>query len=286
MKQSKKDPSQYKTHYVNPFSRELLYFLTCAQEQNILKASEILDIQQAGLSKIISKLEFELGEKLFIRSTRGVRLTEYGKVLYDSLIQAKSYWDEIYFNQTKKSLGAVGKLKIGTHPSIAATQLPKFYPALLKQYPSLILETELDTSLQITRKVAQLEIDLGLVINPVKNADLVVRNVRDEYVCVWSNDSNHEKVIFYNPDMFMNQRLLKKFADYRLIPMKDYEIVASLAQSSPFCGILPSTIAERYKLTAVSDKLMSVNLAMIWHKDRFHSSNKSALVDLIVENLK
>lgn len=55
-------------------------FVILAQTQNFLEASEILFIAQSSLSKHIARLEQELGEPLFDRTTRKVELNDAGKL--------------------------------------------------------------------------------------------------------------------------------------------------------------------------------------------------------------
>src|SRR5262245_47708690 len=60
---------------------ELRYFLAVAQFENIHRASEKLNVAPASLSKAVSRLEAELGKKLFLRQGRNIRLTDHGKLL-------------------------------------------------------------------------------------------------------------------------------------------------------------------------------------------------------------
>jgi DNA-binding transcriptional LysR family regulator len=60
---------------------EMRYFLAVASRENIHRASERLRVSPGSLSKAISRLEGELGVKLFSREGRHIRLTESGKIL-------------------------------------------------------------------------------------------------------------------------------------------------------------------------------------------------------------
>ena len=57
-------------------------FYTVANTGNISKAADMLFISQPAISKAISKLEDGLHVKLFLRSSKGVTLTDEGQVLY------------------------------------------------------------------------------------------------------------------------------------------------------------------------------------------------------------
>lgn len=60
---------------------ELRYFVEVAKNQNIHRASERLNVSPGSLSKAITRLEAELGVKLFEREGRGISLTPQGKLL-------------------------------------------------------------------------------------------------------------------------------------------------------------------------------------------------------------
>lgn len=60
---------------------ELRYFLAVARHQNIHTAAKQIAISAAALSKAVSRLESELGVKLFSRLGRNIGLTEPGRVL-------------------------------------------------------------------------------------------------------------------------------------------------------------------------------------------------------------
>lgn len=60
---------------------EMNYFLAVARYENIHRASEKLHISPGALSKAVSRLEEELGKKLFTREGRNIRLTDSGNLL-------------------------------------------------------------------------------------------------------------------------------------------------------------------------------------------------------------
>ena len=66
-------------------------FYTVANHKNITKASEELNISQPAISKSIKNLENQLGGQLFVRTKRGVTLTEEGKEFYNYIKQAIEY---------------------------------------------------------------------------------------------------------------------------------------------------------------------------------------------------
>ena len=82
----------------------LRYFWTVAREGGILPASKVLKLAHPTISAQIKQLERSLGEALFDRSGRRLKLTETGHVVY-------GYADEI-FSLGRELLDAVKR-----HPS-------------------------------------------------------------------------------------------------------------------------------------------------------------------------
>ena len=93
-------------------------FYTVANSGNISKAAKELYISQPAISKSIQKLEESVGCKLFSRSSRGVVLTEEGRLLYSHVSEA---FETLTLGEEKLrrsiELG-VGHLKIGVSTTL------------------------------------------------------------------------------------------------------------------------------------------------------------------------
>lgn len=63
------------------------FFCAVAEEKNISKASEKLFVSQPAVSFSIRELEKELNQQLFVRKSKGVELTAFGKILYSQICQ-------------------------------------------------------------------------------------------------------------------------------------------------------------------------------------------------------
>lgn len=75
--------------------KTLKNFITIAEKGSICKAAKELHMSQPPLSKQIKLLEEELNVELFVRSSRGVELTNEGRLLYTHAISLVSYSDLI-----------------------------------------------------------------------------------------------------------------------------------------------------------------------------------------------
>ena len=102
--------------------RQLEYFREIASTGSINEAARHLNMSQPPLSYQIRQLETELNVKLFDRTSKGVTLTEAGKVLYDrsgNLLE--------YARSTELEVSKTGKkriLRIGLTPTTVDTIMP------------------------------------------------------------------------------------------------------------------------------------------------------------------
>lgn len=89
--------------------RTLHYFTVVAQELNITRAAEKLNMSQPPLSNQIKSLEEELGGQLFIRGKRHLELTEEGALLLRRALQIQELTDK-----TRQEIASLRKEMTGT----------------------------------------------------------------------------------------------------------------------------------------------------------------------------
>jgi len=244
------------------------YFLKVFDEKSFTRASEATGIQQAGLSKAIKKIEDIFGEKLFIRRPRSLEPTEFGIYLQRQIQEQQVAWHEglkVIFKDLKR---VAGKITIGAHSTIAINSLSKIFCDINEAYKDLTLDIVFERSTQLTQKVVNCEIDLALVINPVNYPDLVIKRIKKEDLALWSTRKNFEEIIYFNPEMIDIISTLKKFKNFKKIPIPDYEVLAHFLLESKGVGLLPSPVAKRFKrLKPVQGVLKSVDLCLVYRHD-------------------
>lgn len=143
-----------------------LVFNTVAKRGNLSAAAKELVISQPAVSRSLSKLENALSVKLFIRNSRGVRLTDEGNILYahtktafDSLEQAQRCIERV------NSLG-LGTLRIGASSSLCRFLLTPKLKAYMKQNPNVKPDISLGNSEKIMKDVEDGLLDIGLINRP------------------------------------------------------------------------------------------------------------------------
>ena len=143
-------------------------FYVVANHCNITKASEELNISQPAISKSIKNLEEQLGGQLFVRTKRGVILTEEGKEFYNYIKQAIEYINNAENKFTDLINLETGCIKIG----ISTTLTKEFLLPYLEEFHSLYPKIDIQI-------ITSLPSDL---MSKLKNGliDIMVLNLNDK----------------------------------------------------------------------------------------------------------
>ena len=138
-------------------------FYTVANTGNISKAADMLFISQPAISKAISKLEDGLHVKLFLRSSKGVTLTDEGQVLYNHIEKAFSNIsqgeDEI---RHIHELG-IGQLKIGVSTSLCKHILLDKLQTFILENPHIKVIIDCHSTVNTLKLLNDGRIDIGLI---------------------------------------------------------------------------------------------------------------------------
>lgn len=143
-----------------------LIFATVARLGNISAASKELYISQPAISKSIANLEQTLGTTLFVRTSRGVRLTEEGRILYPQIEKGlnsiKLGEDQV---KLMKRLG-YGRLTIGVSNTLCRFVLLPILQRYVKSHPHVQISIESQSSVHTIHSLESSHIDIGLVGEP------------------------------------------------------------------------------------------------------------------------
>ena len=91
---------------------QLKFVQATSKFKSFSKAARFCHVTQPTLSNGVSKLEEELGEKLFFRTTRTVGLTPFGEILLPTIASLLKLEQLIYLNAQKFSNPETVVLKI------------------------------------------------------------------------------------------------------------------------------------------------------------------------------
>lgn len=147
--------------------RQLQQFVVLAETGNFHRAAERLHMAQPPLSISIRKLEASLGTPLFVRTTRGVRLTQAGEAALADARRALFHVEQARAAALSAAHGERGALRIGFVGSATYALLPRLIPAFRDEYPGIELILNESTSASILDRIERGQLDAGLVRFPI-----------------------------------------------------------------------------------------------------------------------
>jgi DNA-binding transcriptional LysR family regulator len=163
---------------------ELQVFLTVAREGSFSRAAERLYRTQPAVSLTIRKLEDGLGQPLFVRGARPVRLTDAGTLLRDYAERLVNLRDEV-----KKGLSELtglnrGELSLGVNESSIHALLPAL-GQFRKLHPGIQIRVHRMFSRDIPHEVLNYRLDLGAVSYVPRETQLQATEIlKDELTLV------------------------------------------------------------------------------------------------------
>lgn len=151
---------------------ELLKIVTIAEEGSMAKAAQKLFITQPALSKTLAKVEQELGEPLFTRSTNGLMLTYAGQYFVSKAYQIIKLYDDTRVEFCELNSMRKGLLKLGSAERIGALILPNLLKTFSKKYPNIKINIVEDNSKVLEEKIMAGALDLAIVCLPLRNPNI------------------------------------------------------------------------------------------------------------------
>lgn len=145
---------------------QLRAFLAVVRHGGVNKAAHSLHLTQPAVTSRLKRLEEALGTELFERSPGRLKLTKRGELLQSFAEQFERLSDKVEETVVAKE-GIDRHLRIGASETIAQCWLPDLVAALRSEYPNLIVEINVDISVNLRAALMDREIDLALLLGPV-----------------------------------------------------------------------------------------------------------------------
>jgi DNA-binding transcriptional LysR family regulator len=213
--------------------RQLRYFCAVARERNFTRAAELLHIAQPPLSRQIQQLEEELGVTLLVRSSRPIRLTDAGRLLYEEAQQVLGRMERM--KDATRRLGRSERrlVNIGFVASTLYGGLPTVVRRLRQIRPDLDLRLVEMMSGQQIEALKEGRIDIGF--GRLRTSDSAVERVllREErlVVAIPPGFALAAEATPIKPAQLQGQRLVvypseprPSFADQVLSLLKDHGV--------------------------------------------------------------
>ena len=161
-------------------------FYETARFQSFSTAARHLYVSQSAISQCIQQLEIDLDVQLFIRTRKGVSLTNEGKILFAKVENAISSIEQGESQLNKLRHLEAGELKIAAGDAITRHFLLKYLEKFHDLYPDIRIEMANSYSSQMAALVKEGNADLAFVNMPLKDDELVIEpcyEINDIFVC-------------------------------------------------------------------------------------------------------
>lgn len=247
-----------------PSPGDLVYFTEVASSLNLSRAAERLGISQPSVTTAIQRLEHAIGTPLLIRSKQGVTPTQAGKQLLLHTRELIQKWEMTKSLALASTNEIQGYYSIGCHTSVALYSLANFLPKLLEDHPKLEIKLQHNLSRRITESVIRMQTDIGIVVNPVRHPDLIIKKLVTDDVTFFVGEGSRkiqnihsgQAVLIYDPDLLQAQDLMKQLRQRELsfaraLPSPSLEVITKLVAAGTGVGILPGRVASSFNLQPI-----------------------------------
>jgi len=158
-------------------------FCTVVDTGNMSAAARELYISQPAVSMAIRQLEDRLGKPLLIRSSKGIKTTPEGGVLYEYLRQALllvETAEKKYFEMVNMEMG---EIKIGASDTLLGHYLMPYIEKFISLYPNINIKVTNRTTYETLKLLVSGQVDLGFVNLPIDTS-----NSLEIYNCIEVQD--------------------------------------------------------------------------------------------------
>lgn len=287
-------------------------FYVVATKGNITKASQELKISQPAVTKQIKVLENQLGGELFIRTKRGVILTENGKEIYNYIKQAMNCFNnaEIQFSNLKKL--ETGVVKVGVSTALARVFLLEYLDKFHKEYPNVAIHIYTDPSKVMRNMLKNGSLDILIAKEEEdEDEDLEVVRLGELHHCFIASDyfkelknktitlnKLNEYPILLQKEPSTTRQSFDKFCKENKIEITTKLEIASatLLEDLVRIGLGVGLVTKEFAQHEIDEKKVfevntipsvpSKSFAMITLKNSYHSFSANKLIDMILNDKK
>ncbi|WP_420006328.1 LysR family transcriptional regulator [Arenibacterium sp. LLYu02] len=177
---------------MNVTIRQIRYFVATAESGQVSRAAELCNITQSSITLAITRLEEELGQKLFVRQARGMLLTVQGEEFLHHCHAIMQTLDDAMEIKPEAPSELTATLRIGMTGTIAGYVFPPFWRRFRREYPhiTLAIEEAEYTELETRLLDGDLDMVMMLISNIRRTEDCVYEKLLESPRRLWLSNSN------------------------------------------------------------------------------------------------
>lgn len=169
--------------------RQLRTFVAVAKQGGFSQAGQAIGLSQSAVSHSIKELEAEMGIRLLDRTTREVILTEAGQQLASRMERLLEELNTTLLDIRTWGEQRSGTVRIAASQTISAHLMPQCLAASQQSYPEIKVILHDRVQQWVLQSVRNGEVDFGIVIGPLAEADFDGQPILDEpFLLLCRND--------------------------------------------------------------------------------------------------
>lgn len=287
--------------------RALRYFVETVRCASFTQAARQLFVTQSTISKMIRKLENEIGTPLLVRDGHTARPTDAGRVVYEQGVRVLDAMRQLSEAVRETTHLQRGELDVGIPPMINLLFTP-IVKRFREQYPHIALRIREDTGRNVERQVVAGELEVGATVLPLEpDSPLEIHRLGSHAIwaigsagAIWSGKTSlplsalaNVPLVIPGDDFAMTRLLRQAFQDAGIQPRiaaqsAHWDFLVSMASADLGVALLPEPLMRRMNIRGLSTaRLARPSLqwepAHIWHGGRYLSYAARAWLEVCKE---
>lgn len=164
---------------------DLILFSAIAEQSSLVRAADFLGMPKATVSRRLANLESALGQRLLIRTTRRLTLTEFGQEFLDHCRRVTEEVATVQDFVRSQEVQPRGKLRVSMPEDYARRSLSRALATFIEAYPEV--ELELDLSSRLVDLIGE-RFDLAIRMGELANdSTLVARKLDEQHLGLYAS---------------------------------------------------------------------------------------------------
>jgi len=274
--------------------RHLRYFVAVAEQLSFTRAADQLHVTQSTLSHQIHRLEEEVGQQLFERADRRVRITHAGKLLLSTAIQVLEDVDQSLLRIKGEAQTIVDELRVGTTQSLNTSLIPRVTTRFIAAFPGMRVSISEFSHDALIERINDGSIDIGITFVLDGDDEVVeVEPILTESFVFVANPTHrlaararlrlielhHVDLVLYTDNFAMRRMLDAQFAAVGVTPLIRVETMSTasileIVRHSELATIVPRMVvpsAPTFRAVRLFDPVPMRRLGLLWREGRLRS---------------
>lgn len=227
-------------------------FINAAELQSFSKTAHEMAVKTSTVSRYVSELEKDLGIALFNRSTRGLVLTEGGRLFREHAMIALQALDDARQVTSSLNLTPQGVLRVTMPSAFGRRHIVPHLPAFMTRYPDIGLDI---VSTDETLNMIEAGIDVAIRIGVLPDSSLMAKRI-----------APHRRIVCGSPAYFERSGM----------PLVPEDLAAHDTLRLP---LLPD---DKWSFTRVVDAQASPEQVLVELQGRLRADDSEAVLELAV----